>query len=333
MQILFIGDPHLRPNHFEQVKQFLNWIEEVVAIYKPDMIVNLGDTFNNHNITHTEIISEFKNHINKVCKLNIPYYYILGNHDQWKPKDSKYHTLQIFKNLYSNLHIIDETTIDYINNITFVPFIADHTRFPEINTRLCIAHQTFIGSDYGYRREDVAVDSAKVNAELIISGHIHRRQTFGKVIYPGTPYAASIDDIDQDKGLLLFNNETFEQTFIPTIFQTWRSIIYNIEDNNFLNDLIAILNEKINTKDIWIINLTGSKKDIALFQNSKELKQLQKQFNIRVRPNYTDTTKIQKTIEAVSPRDILDEYVQKIYSGTNKSQINQMIDYIISKSK
>ncbi len=57
----------------------------------------------------------------------------------------------------------------------------DFTKFPRETQPICIAHQTFVGADYGYYRPDVGADADKCNAEIIISGHVHKKQEFGKV--------------------------------------------------------------------------------------------------------------------------------------------------------
>src|SRR5210317_745108 len=182
MKILLIGDPHLKITKFNLAQEFLSWVNQVIKDQRPDMVINLGDTFHTHAVIRSEVVTEFKNHVSGVTKLGIPYYYILGNHDCYKPDDSKYHALQPFD--IENFHVIDEVTD--VGNMTMVPYIHDFDKFPTQTKSICVAHQQFVGCDYGYYRPDIGVDADKVSADIIISGHIHKRQMFGKVIYPGT---------------------------------------------------------------------------------------------------------------------------------------------------
>ena len=106
-KILFIGDPHLKINNFEQSMSFLTWIEKVIDEVNPDIVCNLGDTFDTHAVVRSELISEFKMHVERITAKR-PYWYVLGNHDQYKPKDAKYHALQCFN--INNFTIFDKTT-------------------------------------------------------------------------------------------------------------------------------------------------------------------------------------------------------------------------------
>ena len=73
MKILFIGDPHLRMNNFEQSVSFLRWVEEQVQVLKPDVICNLGDTFHNHAVLRSELLKEFRDHVVTCTNTGIPY--------------------------------------------------------------------------------------------------------------------------------------------------------------------------------------------------------------------------------------------------------------------
>ena len=42
--ILVVGDPHLKHTNLKMSIDFLKWIESLVGIHKPDLVVNLGDT-------------------------------------------------------------------------------------------------------------------------------------------------------------------------------------------------------------------------------------------------------------------------------------------------
>ncbi|NJO52546.1 MAG: hypothetical protein HC840_27650, partial [Leptolyngbyaceae cyanobacterium RM2_2_4] len=121
MKVLFIGDPHLRINKFQMAKDFFDWIHRVIEEHQPNLVVNLGDTFHDHAVLRSELLEEFRIHVKKVTeKYGKTYIYVLGNHDQYKPKDAKYHALQNFKNI-SDFLVIEETI--NLFDMTFVPFL------------------------------------------------------------------------------------------------------------------------------------------------------------------------------------------------------------------
>ena len=292
MKILFIGDPHLKITRFDLAKRFLTWINEVIAEQKPDAVVNLGDTFDTHAVLRSEILGEFKSHISKTTALGIRYFYILGNHDFYKPDSSEYHALQSMEDM-KKFHVIDKRT-DFThgkNGITMVPYLPDHTQFPKEVQPICIAHQTFVGADYGYMRPEVGVDAGAVNAEIIISGHIHVRQEFGKVIYPGTPYAQSVNDIDQHKGVLLFDTDTYEKKFIETPLPRWAGARFELTPSFSADDLHESISQIVDSNNHWVIEITGPKAEVLSYLSSKNYSTFSKDKDIKVKTKFTDKQK------------------------------------------
>jgi predicted phosphodiesterase len=259
-------------------------------------------------------MQEFRKHVAIITSAGIKYTYVLGNHDMYKPNDSKYHALQVFSNTISNLEIIDERKD--IGNITFVPYLPDHTKFPTDTKEICIAHQTFIGADYGYMRPEVGVDPAKVAADIIISGHIHIRQVFGKVIYPGTPYSQSVNDIDQTKGVMLFDTDTYKQQFYESPLPRWKSMKYEIASSLDMHAIHEDLVKNLNQQNHWIIDITGPKAEVLGYRDSKEYSALVKDLDVRFRPKFTDKDKKMTKIEAISMERIITEYADKVYKGS-----------------
>ncbi len=334
MKLLFIGDPHLKITRFDLAKQFLSWINEVIKDYKPDAVVNLGDTFDTHAVLRSEIAGEFKKHIKHVTGMGIRYYYILGNHDFYKPNSSEYHALQSMEGMYK-FDVIDKRTdftLNQKNGITMIPYLPDHTQFPKETQPILIAHQTFVGADYGYMRPEVGVDAGAVNAEIIISGHIHVKQEFGKVIYPGTPYAQSVNDIDQHKGVMLFDTDTYEREFIESPLPRWAGAKYELTPSFTAADLHTSLCNTLDSDNHWIIEITGPKAEILAYQDSKQFKVMSKGIDVRIKSKFTDKKKQQIQIDALSMEHIIDEYANKVYKGSlDKKKISTKALKILAK--
>ena len=326
-KILFLGDPHLKITNFEQSVAFLRWAEEMTALYKPDIVCNLGDTFDTHAIIRSELLTEFKNHVERI---KIPYWYVLGNHDTFRPKDAKYHALQCFN--MPNFTVFDKIT--ELDGITIVPYMAKHEDFPLQTQSICITHNTFIGADYGFKREDCGINADKISVDLIISGHVHRRQSYGKVIYPGTPFANSANDVDQTKGILLFDTKTYEQVFIESPFLRWRGIEYEMSGPLAIQNLQALLEAELNTTDKWIVKVTGPKVELVAYFKSQQFLDLIKDKKVITKAIPTDKNKQKVQIKATSIEDIMSEYVNKVYDGgLDKQLILQKIKDIIINIK
>lgn len=330
MKVLFIGDPHLRINRFQLAKELLDWIVEMVKIHKPDLVVNLGDTFHDHAVLRSELLEEFRRHIITITSdLNTEYVYVLGNHDQYKPKDATYHALQNFTRI-PKLIIIDKPQDIY--DMTFVPYLPDHDVFPKQTKPICVAHQTFIGADYGFMREDVGVNADAVSAEVIISGHIHKKQEFGKVTYPGVPYAQNANDVDQHKAILLFDTNTFSKQWIDSPFPVWRSVELTLDQESDAKALAAKLVTKLNDRDHFLLNVYGPRAEINGFLKSKDYSAAVKGKSILPRPFPTDKEKQQVTIVANSPDQVLSSFVQSVYNGSiEKDRLLKKLNDIYGK--
>ncbi len=310
MKVLFIGDPHLKISNFAIAREFLVWTTAVIAKFKPDLVVNLGDTFDTHAVVRSELLSEFKKHVLESIPHTTKYIYVLGNHDMYKPNDSKYHALQVFAGI-PNMVVIDK--IQDFAGITFVPYLPDGSEFPKTTQPICVAHQTFAGCDFGGWKPEGGVDPDTVSADLIISGHIHKRQTFGKVHYPGSPYSQSLKDLGQTKGLTLLDTDTFKINTIPTPFPLWRSLEIEVGDIKTTAKQIAAA---VNDKDNWVVVLEGPRKEVSALMASKEWKALCTKSRISTRTKHTDSDRVEKIrIKANTVAGVAEEYIDRVYSG------------------
>jgi len=315
LKILFIGDPHLKISRFDLALKFLKWINELAAELQPDLIVNLGDTFDTHAVVRSEIMKEFVDHVKSVMPhAKNGYYYVLGNHDMYKPKDNKYHALQGMEDI-EGFMVIDKYKED--RGISYVPYQADMSKFPLKTESICVAHQAFVGADFnGWRPKEGVVDADSVSADIIISGHIHNKQSFGKVVYPGTPYSQSLKDLDQMKGVMLFDTDTFAQKFYESPLPVWRRLTYTISDTYTIKQLQIDLQAKLNKTDHWTLDLSGPKAEVLAFRESKEWSAIIKVCDIKMNSTFTDKDKKITTIDAMSIESVACDYFDKVYKGT-----------------
>lgn len=326
MKLLLIGDPHLKITRFDAAKQFLQWLNSTIQLHKPDLVVNLGDTFDTHAVLRSEIMAELMAHVNLVVGMGIPYVYVLGNHDMYKPNDSKYHALSALKGKIKNFYVVDEP--QNLFDITFVPYIHNAADFPKNSLELCIAHQTFKGADFGDITTKEGVDADSVSCSFIISGHIHKRQRYlsagGKtILYPGTPFSQSASDINQVKGISLFDTDTYRDTLIECPLPAWRGIRFEISPQCTIEDMHQQV-KTLDPKDHWVLEIKGRRAEITGYLSSKEYKKAIAGIDVKVKTDYTDNEKRSVRINAMSMDQIVSEYIVKIYSGSlDKEELKQ----------
>jgi len=317
MKVLFVGDPHLRIHKFSLATQFLTWINEFIAEQKPDLVVNLGDSLDTHAVIRSEAINELMSHIYHVIDMGIPYVYVTGNHDYYSPKDSKYHAMLPFKNRIPNLHIVDVP--QDLFGMTFVPYLADGNAFPKITQPVCVAHQTFLGADYGPVNALEGVDANTISAEIIISGHIHKKHNLGKVVYVGSPYSQDASDANQVKGITVFDTDTFEFSFTQTPMPSWKTLRFEISSEVSINNIHASIEAATAGEfrlNHFLLEITGPKAEVVAYVESPKYLKLVKGLSIRLKTVFTDKERKMVSINAVSMEQILSEFVSKVYSGS-----------------
>jgi DNA repair exonuclease SbcCD nuclease subunit len=333
MKILFIGDMHLRINKFSLALQFLTWLNKFIEEQKPDLVVNLGDSTDTHAIIRSEVLNELMAHVYHVVDLGIPYIYVSGNHDYFSPKDSKYHALLPFKNRIANLFIVDVP--QDLFGMTFVPYLADGNDFPKKTQSICVAHQTFLGADYGPINALEGVDADTISADIIISGHIHKKHNLGKVVYVGSPYSQDASDVDQIKGISTFDSDTFEWVFTQTPLPIWRKFAYELYGATSSGALHSALKEAlINPDDHYVLEISGPKAEVVAYVESPKYLKLVKGLSIRLKTVFTDKERKKVSINAVSMEQILSEFVDKVYSGTlDKDKVLQKAKEVLEQVK
>jgi DNA repair exonuclease SbcCD nuclease subunit len=336
LRILFIGDPHLKINRFDLAKQFLTWLNQLIEEQKPDLVVNLGDTFDTHAVLRSEITSEFMvGHVYKTLDLGIKYFYLLGNHDMYKPNDAKYHAMLTYKDKIPNLTVIDKTI--ELHGMTFVPYQPNAISFPKKTLPICVAHQTFIGADYGPIRAEDGVDASSIEGcEIIISGHIHKKHTLGQqVLYVGSPFSQNASDVDQIKGITIFDTATYETKFFETPLPKWRSFKVEVTQEYNVEELNSELTSCIKgSKDHWVVELTGPKAEIVGYLGSEEYKIAKDGVDVKVKTNFTDKEKKKISIEAKSMDFIISEFVVKVYNGSlDKTELIEAAKIILNESR
>ena len=333
-KVLFIGDPHLKITRFDLAKQFLDWVNGVVEKHKPDLVVNLGDTFDTHAVVRSEVMVEFMLHVHRVME-TCPYIYLLGNHDMYKPNDNKYHALKHLKDMIEGFTIVDEQVNLY--GMTFVPYVHNTELFPKETLPICVAHQTFKGADFGDITTKDGVDASSISGcEVLISGHIHKKQRLAtggpEVIYCGSPFSQSASDINQVKGVSLFNTDTFHEEFIVCPLPMWKGVKYEISPVFSIEEMHEDLMQTLNDKDHWIVEITGPKAELLGYLGSKKGKSITIGRDLKVKTVFTDKEKRQVRIEATSLSSIVSQYIDKVYSGSIDKEMLKMKAHEVAES-
>jgi DNA repair exonuclease SbcCD nuclease subunit len=226
MKFLFVGDPHVRKDDLEDCQNLVDYVYETAMGQEVDAIVWLGDLHHNFGIVNIGVTDFWLRTFKRfgLPHLHIHNYAIVGNHDIETNGDRMVHALLPYKEL-ENVTVVDNpTTIFGEPDILFLPYMRNEEFVQtcnESNAKIVICHQEFDGCQYEngfYSKHGVNPNS--IPQELVISGHIHMPQTFGKVMYLGSPRWITASDANQDRFIYVW--DTSAAPFGPDSSIPWR---------------------------------------------------------------------------------------------------------------
>lgn len=244
------------------------YIANLADEYKPDLIINLGDTFDQHTITSYDIdtASEFF----KCFKyLNIPHLVVVGNHEMI---NYNFNAIQLLSNI-TNITVISEPCSVSANNImamyakhtdnenkpdttlAFIPYCNHHDILEFPKGDFLFSHLDIQGASIRgdiTLADGISTSVLKQQYKLVFNGHIHKPSIIGNIINVGSTTTHSFaDDNDTVPQCYIFDTETLDlQTFKPIICPLFRKI----EISNYDELIQQINNLDANYK--YIINCT-----------------------------------------------------------------------------
>lgn len=236
-----------RQNMIIELGKYLsNLIDEL----RPDLIVNLGDTFDQHTVTSYDIdvASEF---FKCFRYLNIPHLVLVGNHEMI---NADFNAIKILSNI-NNITVIteltktDTSTLLCDNNsseqisLAFMPYMEsrDITEFPDGD--FLFSHLDIMGMKIrgDYEMESGVTSNQLSKYKLVFNGHIHKSSIKGNVVNVGSISTHSFsDDNDSVPQCYIFDTDTLNLTsFRPTMCPLFRKF----EIKNDLSELQGYIND------------------------------------------------------------------------------------------
>jgi len=187
-KVLVVGDPHIQIQKLGDSKMFIKRLTDLTDEH--ERVIILGDLFHTFAVIRSEVLKLWSEYFNQHGKKTTA---LVGNHDYAGQRGGS-HALEVFKN--TGATIVDHPMV--IDNIAYLPFYRDNEQFEKYCKNLSpgmilFCHQSFTGADFGngFFDPNGADVSCVKHLKSVVSGHIHRRQTFNNIFYPGIPYQHS----------------------------------------------------------------------------------------------------------------------------------------------
>lgn len=200
----------------DQCLKLFDFINKTINEQKPDYVCFLGDQFDNHGVVHLQVVAAF---IAFIKQLRCPSIVLVGNHDRSNDFNQIFHGMEFLSGIENctvvHSHIVkdDVLFVSYKHNPQKLIDLAN-----EFNTKTLVCHASFNGGKYdnGFYIKD-GIELTQVPQKIIISGHIHAAQVFGKITYVGSSRWININDVNAEKRFLLVDHDEDMYESIPII--------------------------------------------------------------------------------------------------------------------
>jgi hypothetical protein len=204
---LVVGDMHVTADELEDSQAVIDLALSLKDQY--EVIVFLGDQFNSHTVLSLPVVDFWRRAVTALrYKGRYRQIHMRGNHDMAANGDGP-HALEVYRELLDVQDaIVDGGLME--DGILFLghyvkesDFLNTARKLAPMGAGLVVCHQAFDGAqaENGFYMPD-GFDQNALPCKQIISGHVHRRAAFGKVVYEGSPRWRSTADAGEFKCLV-----------------------------------------------------------------------------------------------------------------------------------
>lgn len=221
MMFLFYSDLHLRPERLKDCELVLNEVYAAAKVLRKRgdvTIINGGDTFNTRGVIKTSCLDVLQHHYRKWADDGFKQIILVGNHDQ-EDKAGDIHPMRVFDGL-RNVTVVDKPTIFADLDLMAFPYMEKDLIEGAVKAAPRASYAVCHWGIKGARRNGGNVDDIGVAPEIlkrfdkVFCGHYHYRNSFANIQYIGSPMQQNFGEMDQEKGILVFDTKTKKQTFI-----------------------------------------------------------------------------------------------------------------------
>lgn len=234
-KILLIGDSHLGLGYPNSVDKWFKIHQEYFQDFllpllkkeltKDDIIVHLGDLFDNRSVVPINILNYAQNVLEQmaqICTVHV----IIGNHDLYTKATNEVNTVKLYKYI-PNVFVYEEPTkIDFMGkSILMLPWVEKRKEQIEILKKFSGCDYLFCHSDLNGAKMHLSSvahkNHDKINVEefsgykRVFSGHIHLVQQNKNFTFVGNLFEMDRNDLGNQKGIFILDVIEGSERFIP----------------------------------------------------------------------------------------------------------------------
>ncbi len=193
--------------HNQDCENFVSWFCDTARAQGCETAIFLGDWHHNRSTTDVCTMNYTVSNLEKLSQSFEKVYFILGNHDLFYKDKREINSIE-FMRLFPNIVPIRELYTE--GDVTIMPWLIgdEWTAVKQLKSRYIFGH---LELPHFYMNAMVQMpDHGQLqtghfqNQELVFTGHFHKRQQKGNVVYIGNAFPHNYADAgDDDRGMMM----------------------------------------------------------------------------------------------------------------------------------
>ena len=195
--------------HNQDCEDFVSWFCDTARAQGCETAIFLGDWHHNRSTTDVSTMNYTVSNLEKLSQNFEKVYFILGNHDLFYKDKREINSIE-FMRLFPNIVPIRELHTE--GNVTIMPWLIgdEWTTVKQLKSRYIFGH---LELPHFYMNAMVQMpDHGQLQTghfqhqELVFTGHFHKRQQKGNVVYIGNAFPHNYADAgDDDRGMMIMD--------------------------------------------------------------------------------------------------------------------------------
>jgi DNA repair exonuclease SbcCD nuclease subunit len=193
--------------HNQDCEDFVSWFCDTARAQGCETAIFLGDWHHNRSTTDVSTMNYTVSNLEKLSQSFEKVYFILGNHDLFYKDKREINSIE-FMRLFPNIVPIRELYTE--GDVTIMPWLIgdEWTTVKQLKSRYIFGH---LELPHFYMNAMVQMpDHGQLQTghfqhqELVFTGHFHKRQQKGNVVYIGNAFPHNYADAgDDDRGMMI----------------------------------------------------------------------------------------------------------------------------------
>jgi DNA repair exonuclease SbcCD nuclease subunit len=193
--------------HNQDCEDFVSWFCATAKAQGCETAIFLGDWHHNRSTTDVSTMNYTVSNLEKLSQSFEKVYFILGNHDLFYKDKREINSVE-FMRLFPNIVPIRELFTE--GDVTIMPWLIgdEWTTVKQLKSRYIFGH---LELPHFYMNAMVQMpDHGQLQTghfqhqELVFTGHFHKRQQKGNVVYIGNAFPHNYADAgDDDRGMMI----------------------------------------------------------------------------------------------------------------------------------